>query len=186
MRATALTAAGAALTNDDEGTAWSAGTVQTVWTDGAGVDDAVEDRMHSDSHSFIIQAAVLTVSKTSAVVWDPVNTSNYKAIPGAYIEYTVTIANAAGAATATGVTITDSLDTMITSGYVAFRADSYAAGFGLRLTAPSTGMTQTDLSNAGGDDAGDWNTSTTNTVTVNCGDLAAGESATVTFQLEVQ
>jgi hypothetical protein len=96
------------------------GTVQTVFNDpaganaededSAGAQDSAQNGQASDSDAYQVAAAALTVTKTSAVTNDPVNgASNPKAIPGATIQYTLTIANAAGAGDADSVTITDNL-----------------------------------------------------------------------------
>lgn len=118
--------AGAAIANDDNGhvspagtynngvTAVAAGvastiadvvtTMQTVFNDAAGdvnsagAADVVQNGQHSDSDSYTVGAAVLTVTKTASLLWDPANgNSNPKAIPGAYMQYTITVANDAGA-----------------------------------------------------------------------------------------
>lgn len=161
--------------------------VDTVFADGAGDTDAARDAQYSDTDAFRVQAAVLTVSKISTVVEDPINgVLNPKAIPGAYIEYQITITNAGGAgATASNVVFTDDLTTEIGNGTLVFRTDSYAAGNGINVTAPDIGAA-INLTNAGGDDEGDYGATTANTVTVNCGNLDAGEIATVLFQVVVQ
>lgn len=69
-----------------------------------------------DEVTFRIDAAVISVAKTSTILSDGVNTSNFKFIPGATLRYCVTIGNA-GTATATTVIATDSLPTGL--GYVA-------------------------------------------------------------------
>jgi uncharacterized repeat protein (TIGR01451 family) len=163
--------------------------VDTVFADAAGDADAARDARHSDTDAFRVLSAVLTVSKTSLVVEDPVNgTTNPKAIPGAYVEYTITVTNAGGAgATATSVIFADDLGTEIGNGTLAFRADSYGAGLGINVTAPDiNGGAATNLSNAGDGDSGDFGATTADTVTVNCGDLDTGESAVITFQVVVQ
>lgn len=163
--------------------------VDTVFADGAGDTDAARDAQYSDTDAFRVQAATLTVSKIATVVEDPINGAvNPKAIPGAYIEYQVTITNTAGAgATASNVVFSDDLTTEIGNGTLVFRTDSYAAGNGINVTAPDiNGGAATNLTNAGGDDEGDYGATAANTVTVNCGNLDAGEMATVLFQVVVQ
>jgi uncharacterized repeat protein (TIGR01451 family) len=163
--------------------------VDTVFADGAGDTDAARDAQYADTDAFRVLAATLTVSKIATVVEDPINGAvNPKAIPGAYIEYTVTITNTAGAgATASNVVFSDDLTTEIGNGTLVFRTDSYAAGEGINVTAPDiNGGAATSLTNAGGDDEGDYGATAANTVTVNCGNLDAGEIATVLFQVVVQ
>ena len=54
---------------------------------------------------YVVISAQLVITKTSLVFSDPFGSD--KAVPGAVIEYTVTIDNTAGASDATGVVITD-------------------------------------------------------------------------------
>lgn len=156
--------------------------------DAGTVDDQYDGR-HADSGDFTVAASALTVTKTHAVISDPVNgTTNPKAIPGAVIEYTVNITNAAGAAIAETVTVSDDLAALVGGGSMAFNVDSYAVGYGLRLrldTGSGFGA-WTDLTNASDADAGEWNVTTANTVIVNCGDLDATYAAEVQYRLTIQ
>lgn len=89
--------------------------IDTVLADAAGDIDSANEGDHSDTDTYVVAAADVTVAKTSSVVSDPVNgTTNPKAIPGATIEYCITVANAAGAATATGVNVNDVLPADVT------------------------------------------------------------------------
>jgi len=101
---------GAALT--ETAGADTPGAVDIVFADGAGDTDAARDASHSDSDAYRVLSAQLTVNKASTVIRDPFNAdTNPKHIPGAYIQYVVTISNAVGAgASATLTTITDTLD----------------------------------------------------------------------------
>ncbi|WP_027715628.1 DUF11 domain-containing protein [Desulfuromonas sp. TF] len=152
-----------------------------IFVDAAGtatVDaDAVTDGKHSDSGTYTVGTAQLSISKSSAVIG---GTGYY--IPGETVEYTITISNGGGAsATATGITVSDSLDTEITAGTVAFSTGT------IKVDAPNLyGGAETTLTDADGDDEGNWNITGTNTVTVNGIELDAGESATVKFQVEIQ
>lgn len=84
--------------------------LDTVLADGAGTTDVVEAGDFSDLGTYVVAGAELTVVKTSRIVSDPINgTNNPKAIPGAVIEYCIAVANGAGAATATAVTVADDL-----------------------------------------------------------------------------
>jgi len=180
---------GSGLTADTGGD--QAGVMEDLFAEGDGpaTGDVSRDAKHSDFADYQVQAASLTVTKTSVVISDPINsTTSPLAIPGAIIEYTITVSNAAGAETATSISITDSLNTEIaTNSTLAFNADTYASGYGIRVTAPNiNGGSALDLTNASGDDAGDWNITATNTVTVTGIQLLATESATVVFQVTVQ
>ena len=84
--------------------------IDTVLFDGLGDTDAVRDGAFSDTGTYSVAGAVVTVLKTSRVVEDPVNgINNPKAIPGATVEYCITVANASGAVPATDVAVTDDL-----------------------------------------------------------------------------
>lgn len=89
--------------------------MDTVFADAAGATDAQYDGKHSAKDDYTVLAAALSVLKTSTVISDPVNgTTNPKAIPGATVEYCIIVSNAAGSATATGVTVSDPLPTTVT------------------------------------------------------------------------
>ena len=82
--------------------------VDTVFADTAGATDAARDGQFSARDDYTVAAALLTTAKTSRVISDPQNgTTNPKFIPGAVVEYCISVANAAGGATATGVGISD-------------------------------------------------------------------------------
>jgi uncharacterized repeat protein (TIGR01451 family) len=84
--------------------------VDTVLFDGAGATDAANQGDFSATGTLTVAGALVTVAKTSRVVSDPVNGStNPKAIPGATVEYCITVSNAAGGATATNVNVVDDL-----------------------------------------------------------------------------
>lgn len=62
--------------------------------------------------AYRVAAAILSVSKIATPICDPFNGSTSpKNIPGAYVQYAITITNAAGAASATLSTISDLLET---------------------------------------------------------------------------
>lgn len=87
-------------------------TVDIVFADGAGDTDGSRDASFSRSDAYRVLSAQLTVNKTSTVIRDPFNLdANPKHIPGAYVQYVITVSNAATAsASATLTTITDTLD----------------------------------------------------------------------------
>jgi uncharacterized repeat protein (TIGR01451 family) len=83
------------------------GSVDVVFGDGAGAGDAAEDGAFAADDQYQIQSAALTIAKTSTVISDPFNgTSSPRAIPGAVIEYAITMTNT-GVVSATGVTLVD-------------------------------------------------------------------------------
>lgn len=128
------------------------GTVDIVFGDAAGSDDALTDGRHSARDVYQVAAAQISVSKTATPICDPFNGSTApKSIPGAYIQYEITIANAPGAASATLTDITDALNANVTfdadlrtgaGGVAPNRCTSSppasAAGSGFRLRCVST------------------------------------------------
>ena len=138
----------------------SANTVDTVFADdtGTATDGADRNAQHSAVNTYTVNTADITVKKTSAVTEDPFNgTTNPKRIPGATIEYTITVSNAAGAATATGIVISDPVQSDLEN-----------------ITATVTGGTSTTASVSG------------NTVSTAPFDLAAGQTATLTITAKVK
>jgi uncharacterized repeat protein (TIGR01451 family) len=149
----------------------SALVMETVFADGIGDTGAARDAAFSDSGAYQVASADVTITKTETLLWDPINLFvNPRHIPGAIVEYTITVANAAGGLSATTLTISDVLPAN-----VAFVPNAYAAGFGIDLDG-------TDLSNATLDDAGDF---TAGTVTVTVPTLLPTASAVITYQVTV-
>jgi len=123
LAATALNSAGTAIVAVGDGVANTAdvtsGTFQTIFAEDLtptqgnasrnGVSWAWDD--------YTVSAPVISVFKTSSIISDGVSGSNPKAVPGAVVEYCISVANAAGGATATNVTISDLVPTNTT--YVA-------------------------------------------------------------------
>jgi uncharacterized repeat protein (TIGR01451 family) len=106
--------AGSDITTDDSASPDTTA-VQNVFADGAGdsvsvgVADIASNGQHSDTAGVRINGANLRLEKTVAVIWDPINANtNAKAIPGAYVQYTIVITNN-GAAEANLTTLADSL-----------------------------------------------------------------------------
>jgi uncharacterized repeat protein (TIGR01451 family) len=87
----------------------------TVFADIAGVaGDVARDASHSDDDDYTVQTATLGVIKTSRVISDPFNnTTNPKLIPGAVVEYCISVANT-GSADATSVLINDPVPGQLT------------------------------------------------------------------------
>jgi uncharacterized repeat protein (TIGR01451 family) len=79
-------------------------TVQVVFA------DTGKDGLETATGTYVVSAATLAVTKASSVISDPFSSSFPKAIPGATIEYAITLTNSGGAA-ATGVAVTDNLST---------------------------------------------------------------------------
>ncbi|MDH4286659.1 MAG: hypothetical protein OEV26_04470 [Gallionella sp.] len=73
--------------------------------------DIARDGAHSTYGAFSVSSAALSVSKVATVICDPLNGNvNPKYIPGAAVQYAVTITNAVGAASATLTQVTDALN----------------------------------------------------------------------------
>lgn len=138
--------------------------------------DAGNDGFEVAQDGYEILSADLVISKNAAVISDPF--SSGKALPGAVIEYTVTIDNTAGSSAATGVVITDVLQ----FADVDFQDDVYNVG--TSNVSFNAGATFCDA-----DDAADTNADgcsydvTTGDLVIAVPDVAAGASTTVQFQV---
>jgi uncharacterized repeat protein (TIGR01451 family) len=96
--------------------------VQAVFADGAGSSDGPNDGMHSALGAFEVVWTALSVTKTSQVISDPIGGPNPpKAIPGAVVEYTVTVTNNGNLA-AENVNVVDPLPAYLTLGTVTISA----------------------------------------------------------------
>ena len=85
------------------------GTVQNVFGELGLVN---YDNRFEANGTYEVQAATLTVSKISAVISDPFSVApNWKAIPGAVVEYTVTIVNN-GSVAADNVSVSDTIQVL--------------------------------------------------------------------------
>jgi uncharacterized repeat protein (TIGR01451 family) len=126
LQATALEVAtlgtkGGALTGVLAATVAQTAGMDTVLSDAVGVaaGDLINDGKHSARDDYTVGAPVLTVTKQSRVLSDPVNgaltaTNFPKMIPGAVVEYCIIVANSNAAVPADTITITDPLATTIT------------------------------------------------------------------------
>jgi len=150
--------------------------VDNVLADTAGATDAANDGKFSVKGDYTVLAPVLTVTKISSVISDPVNgaTSSAKAIPGATLEYCIVVANAAGAATATNVAVSDTLPNTI----------AYASAYGIFVNGTATGTAPSYTCNTDGTAGGIYNAGTT-TVTGSLNNLAAGSTETVRFRATI-
>ena len=147
--------------------------IDTVLFDGAGVSDAANDGAFSAQGRYTVSGAVLTLAKTSRVVSDPVNgTINPKAIPGATVEYCITVANASGAATPTNVSLIDDLPGDVT----------YTSGFGVLGNGTATCTSGT----AGGTFTANGGVSGRDRITGALSDVAAGQTRSLYFQVVIK
>jgi uncharacterized repeat protein (TIGR01451 family) len=148
--------------------------MDTVFADAAGpaAGDAARDGMASDDDDYTVSAPILSVTKQSRVVSDPVNgATNPKLIPGAVVEYCIVVANAAGGSAADSVTISDPLPAQTT--FVA------ASSF---LNGTYTGSTPTGACNLDGTAGGSVAAGTLNGT---LGTIAAGTTRTLYFQVTI-
>ncbi len=83
--------------------------------------DAGNDGLEASRDGFQVLSAALVITKTATVFSDPFGSG--KAVPGAVIEYLITVDNTLGTADATNVSITDTIDADVT-----FVVDAYGAG----------------------------------------------------------
>jgi uncharacterized repeat protein (TIGR01451 family) len=146
----------------------TAGAVDVVLGDAAGDTDSANQGDHSDTGAYRVASAALNVTKSVAVISDPFNgATNPKAIPGATVRYSITVANTSATTAATNVVVVDAPPANTT----------YAAG----SIALNT-VAQTDAADS---DESDFNATTGGAVTVTIPTVAAGGSATVTFDVTV-
>lgn len=102
--------------------------VENVFGDGAGdaAGDVQYDGKHSAADAYKVESASITVSKTARVVSDPINgTTNPKAIPGAIVEYCISVSNG-GSTAATAVKIDDPIPTNTTYVAGSIKVDTFA------------------------------------------------------------
>lgn len=101
----------------------TAGGVEVVFADdtGTATDGANRNGSHSATNTYLINTANIIVGKTSTVISDPFNGTAVdaipgtpKRIPGATVQYSITVSNASGAATATGIVISDVIPSTLT------------------------------------------------------------------------
>lgn len=170
LTATAHEVGGGVVTQDAG--ADNPATMQTVFADGAGPGDSARDGAITDDGAYIVVSADVTITKTETLISDPINgATNPKHIPGAVVEYVVTVNNAATSGTAaTNLTINDVLPATVT-----FAPDTYGAGQGIQVDG-------TPLSNAADADAATFAGST---VTVTVPSLAVNSSVVIRFRATV-
>ena len=194
----------AAVTNID-----TAANMETVFNDGVftdgvtgitvdatGANDVAQNAQHSSYSSYTVQSAILTVTKGALAHFDIINLNvSPKAIPSAILRYTVTIANAAGAAAATLTDVTDVLVMLMDTQF----GDNTAANAALsgldnvRITdgLGAVAFCQADNADANADGC-TWNGTAGDTLTVDLTAVAgitnvlnATESLTVEFDVIV-
>ena len=168
------------------GTAGATLETQSAGADTVGVDivfaDAGRDATETADDQYLVASAALAISKTSSVISDPFNgATNPKAIPGATVEYVVTIANT-GAATAGGISVSDTLNANL-----AFVQGAYAGATDVQIQVGASPATFC-VAESGADSNADGCSRAGQTLTVNptsAISVAAGQSATVRFRATI-
>lgn len=163
--ATALNSDGSPITGADaaaaDATVNGAGTVETIFADvaksGNGGNSVARDGIDVATDDYTVSAAVLSVFKSSRIISDGVSTSNFKAIPGAVVEYCISVANAGGAADATNIAVRDVVPADLTFSPGTIFVDATVASPGASQTC-SAGTGVSDATDA---DAGQYNTGLT-------------------------
>jgi uncharacterized repeat protein (TIGR01451 family) len=175
---TAITAVTDATANTTDATS---GTFQTIFADDLtpvqgntsrnGVSWAWDD--------YTVSAPVLSVAKTSVIISDGVSVSNPKAVPGAVVEYCISVANAAGGATATNVAISDLVPVNTTYVAGSIRVNATVTTPGSTQTC-SGGTAVTDAADA---DGGEFGTPTANTAYGRLTNIAASTANALIFRV---
>lgn len=185
LAATALNSDGSGITAVGDGVANTAdvtsGTFQTIFADDLtptqgnasrnGVSWAWDD--------YTVSAPVLSVAKTSVIISDGVSASNPKAIPGAVVEYCISVANAAGGATASNVAISDLVPVNTTYVAGSIRVNATVTTPGATQTC-SGGTAVTDAADA---DAGEFGTPTANTAYGRLTNITASTANALIFRV---
>jgi hypothetical protein len=167
---------------DTNDTSLIAANADIVFGDGSGLVDGATDGAHSAADAFLITSATLSITKSSAVISDPFSSTNPKMIPGAVVEYTIRVENSAGAGeNATGILVQDDISAEIAK--IAFVADAYDPGRGIRIDINGGGYT--NLTNAS-DSPTDEGSFVANVVSVGSIDLTPGDFAEIQFRVVIQ
>jgi hypothetical protein len=188
-------AAGAGTASvDQSGSAWTAGVMQVIFADAAGTDDVALDGKSSSRDAFIVQSAALTIKKVVTVVSDPTGDAIPHAIPGALMQYTITIVNSASATqNATSVGLSDSLASQIPSNLAwstgSFNITTPGVNTGAPFTCADNGASTTTQAATGGAPytavTCDYNKTAATTVTISNIALKPGDTATITFEATI-
>ena len=185
LTATARESNGTAITAVGDGTVNGAATVETVFADtvktGVGGASIARDGIDVATDSFTVSAAELSVFKTSRVISDGVSASNFKSVPGAEVEYCISVTNAVGGATATNISISDLVPTNTTFVPASIRINGTVTTPGSGQSC-SGGTVATDT--AGDADGGSFGTPA-NTVAGSLTNIAGGNSSALIFRATI-
>lgn len=189
--------------SDDSATTWDGTQTQIIFAEPASAhaatgDAAAYDGYSSDLDAFKVQAAELTITKTAAVMTDPVNCATpgssascgagkLHAIPGAVMQYTITIANASTASSnATGISVVDGLPANLTwlTGNLKVATPGVNSGGAFVCADSGTATTQTGTSPYTNVTC-DYNVTSAGKVTVSGILLKPNDTATITFEATI-
>ena len=151
-------------------------TVEVIFAD----DPVNADATESATDQLALQSAALTVSKTETVLDDGFGSASPRAIPGAFVEYTITIANSSATTAATALAITDPIPANTT-----FQQGLYAGATDVAITG---GGAPTCIAETPADTNADGCFRNAGNVVVGgaaLGNIAAGGNATVRFQVRI-
>jgi len=153
---------GTALGSDLTEASTNTSGVDTIFADGAGDTDGSRDAAYSATDDYIVLAAALSATKTSSIVSGDFGTG--AAIPGAKIEYCITVSNASGGADASNVVISDTLPGEVT----------FDGGFGILVGGA-------DCDNPGANTGSESGGVVSGTIA----SLPAGDSQTLIFRADI-
>lgn len=134
----------------------------TIFADGAGATDSARDAAFSATDDYSVFAAAITATKTSKIVSGDFGTG--AAIPGAKIEYCISVSNAAGGADASNLVISDNLPAQVT----------YDSGYGVKVGGA-------DCNTPGGSSGSESGGVVSGTIA----SLPAGNTQTVIFRADI-
>lgn len=159
--------------------------VDTVFADTSSTGgNTARDGKALDRDDFSVAAAAISATKNSLVIFDPVNmTTNPKMIPGAIVQYCITVANATGSATATGVNLSDVLPAA--TDLFTDTASPYFTGIRVNGT-ESGGVCDATSGTATGTFTPPGAGAPSGTVSGALSDIAAGVSRTLLFRVVVK
>ena len=175
---------------DDVNAAATPGALDADLAEDPGADDPTEiESVFADADNngfeqaedgYEIVSAALEVTKNYSVFSDPFGSG--KALPGAVIEYTITVDNSTGATDATDVSISDTIDSDVT-----FLLGQYG-GAGQDISIDNGGVTSTCSADAAAGDTDGCSLDGAALVVGNANGpitVAAGEILTVQFRVEI-
>ncbi|TSB04588.1 hypothetical protein [Sphingorhabdus contaminans] len=169
------------ITPATDATVNAALTMETIFADtaktGNGGTSIARDGIDVATDDYTVSAAVLSVFKSSVVVDDGVSSSNFKSVPGAEVEYCISVANAVGGAQATNINISDVVPATMAFKTGSLRVNGTVTNPGINQTCSGG----TGVSDAVDTDAGSFD-SVSKTVAGTLNNLSGGSSSALIFR----